>query len=59
MASKNDSPISDPLMQAEIMVAIAEELERLTAEAWVRADAAVERAGGPPPLLARMRKSGS
>lgn len=56
MASRNDLPISDPLREAETLVAIAEELERLTAEAWERARAAVERAEGPPELLARMRQ---
>lgn len=58
MASSNDSPTSDPLMQAEIAVAVAEEMDRLTDEAWERARAAVERAGGPPPLLDRMRNRG-
>lgn len=56
MASRKDLPISDPLKEAETLVAIAEELERLAAEAWERASAAVERAGGPPPLLDRMRR---
>lgn len=55
MASRNDLPTSDPLKEAEIAVAIAEEMDRLAAEAWERARAAVERAGGPPPLLDRMR----
>jgi hypothetical protein len=59
MASRNDLPTSDPLREAETLVAIAEELERLTAEAWERARAATERAGGPPPLLARMRDRGA
>jgi hypothetical protein len=43
-------------VEAERLMAIAEELERLTAEAWERARAAVDRAGGSPPLLERMRK---
>jgi hypothetical protein len=55
MASRSDLPTSDALAEAEMLVAVAEELERLTAEAWERARAAVERAGGPPPLLHRMR----
>lgn len=55
MASNNDWRTS-ALTQAEMLVAVAEELERLTAEAWERARAAVERAEGPPELLEWMRK---
>lgn len=58
MPSRPDSPTSDPIMEAEILVGVAEEMDRLTAEAWERARAAVERAGGPPPLLDRMRNKG-
>ena len=56
MPSRTDLPTSDPLTEAERLVAIAEELDRLAAEAWERARAAVDRAGGAPPLLERMRK---
>lgn len=53
MESRKESPTSDPLKEAETLVAIAEELERLADEAWERARAAVERADNPP-LLARL-----
>lgn len=51
MGSNNNS---DPLREAETLVAIAEELDRLAAEAWERARAAVERADHKP-LLEMMR----
>lgn len=58
MASGTGSPPLDPLREAEMLVAVAEELERLTAEAWERARAAVERADSPP-LLERMKARGA
>lgn len=54
MSSNKGSPPFDPIREAETLVAIAEELDRLTVEAWERARAAVERADDPP-LLRRLK----
>lgn len=48
MASPSGSPNSDPIREAEILVAIAEELHRLADEATERARAACERANSMP-----------
>lgn len=57
MASHNDSPKSDPTREAEILVAVAEELHRVADEASERARAACERANELP-LLKRLDKGG-
>lgn len=56
MPSPNDLPATDPMRECEILKAVAEELHRLADEATERYRAAVERVGGEPALLARMRK---
>ena len=50
MRSAPNWKASDPLVEAEILYSIYEELERLTAEALERARAAVERADHKPLL---------
>lgn len=54
MACNRNSPPPDPMKQAEIDVAIAEELHRLADEATERARASCERANCLP-LLDRLK----
>lgn len=58
MKSPTGLPPTDPMQECEILKAVAEELHRLADEATERYRAAVERAGGEPALLARMRSRG-
>ena len=57
MDSKKGSQPSDPTKEAEILVAIAEELHRLADEATERARAASERANNLP-LFDRLKGQG-
>jgi hypothetical protein len=54
MPSKPESPSTDPLREAEILVQVAKELQVVADEARERARAACERANTLP-LLERMR----
>lgn len=51
MPSKPDSPQYDPIREAEMLLAIARELHRLTEEATERARAAFARINQPLPLF--------
>lgn len=58
MTLKRDLPPFDPILEAEILGAIAKELQRLADEALERWRAALARIEPTPPLLARLDKNG-
>lgn len=51
MSSQHDSPKSDPVMEAEVLLEVAMSLHRLADEAMEQARAAMARIGRPLPLF--------
>jgi len=54
MTSKNDAPLSEQEIEAEVLLRTAQELARLAEDAAERARAAFARIPKPMPLLDRL-----